>query len=61
MLGPMLGREESSIPIRSIVAVGNEKGFNLAIVVFNGDFHGPLPDILHTGAAITFDDFIGLK
>ena len=59
VFGPMLGREEPCITIRSIVAVGNEEGFHSSIIVLNGDAHCSLPNIVHSCATIAFDYLVG--
>ena len=38
----------------------NEEGVHSSIVVFEGNLHGSLPDIVNSGAPVALDDFVGL-
>ena len=49
-----------SITIWDVVTAGNEEGVHSSIVIFKGNLHGSLPDIVNSGASIALDDFVGL-
>ena len=61
VLGPMLWRQQASITIRDIVAVGNDEGFGPAVVIVNGYLHGALPNIADFGTTTPLNDFVCLE